>query len=44
MGVYKGDGTVYTIMFADEQVVIAEDEEDVKYMAKKIWRNTQNGD
>lgn len=38
---------MYTILFADEQIVIAEDQQDIKYMLNKLveecckWRNTQ---
>ena len=37
MGVpLREDGTLYTLCFADDQVVIAQDEEDANYMTRKL--------
>lgn len=36
MGLQVGDDTLYSLYFADDQVVIAEDEEDLSYMVRKL--------
>ncbi|XP_073990596.1 uncharacterized protein [Rhodnius prolixus] len=36
MGVKVGEETLYTLQFADDQVLIAEDEEDLTYMLRKL--------
>lgn len=36
MGVKMEDGTIYSLLFADDQVILAEDEEDVSYMFRKL--------
>ena len=36
MGVYVGDTCVYTLQFADDQIIIANDKDDIEYMTKKL--------
>ena len=36
MGVHLGRESIFTLLFADDQVVIAEDEEDLEYMLRKL--------
>lgn len=36
MGVYIGDTCLYTLQFADDQVIIANDKDDIEYMARKL--------
>lgn len=36
MGLPLDDGTIYTLSFADDQVVIAQDYEDMEYMTRKL--------
>ncbi|XP_072378004.1 uncharacterized protein [Diabrotica undecimpunctata] len=36
MGLSIGDETLYTLHYADDQVVIAQDKEDLEYMARKL--------
>lgn len=36
MGITIGEGTLYTLQFADDQVILAEDEQDAHYMLRKL--------
>ena len=36
MGVTVGDDTIYSLLFADDQLLMAEDYEDLEYMARKF--------
>ncbi|XP_030752249.1 uncharacterized protein LOC115879488 [Sitophilus oryzae] len=36
MGLRVGDDTLFTLFFADDQIVISEDEEDLSYMIRKL--------
>ncbi|KAG8333849.1 hypothetical protein J6590_102119 [Homalodisca vitripennis] len=36
MGVLTGRDQIFTLLFADDQVVVAEDEEDLEYMLRKL--------
>lgn len=36
MGIQLEDGHLYTLLFADDQVVLAEDEDDASYMVRKL--------
>lgn len=36
MGIQIGDSKLYTLLFADDQIVIAEDEDDASYMTRKL--------
>lgn len=42
MGVRLRDSHLHTILFADDQVIIAEDEEDMKYMLTKLIEEYNN--
>jgi len=42
MGIPLEDITLYTLQFADDQVVLAGDKEDSEYMPRKL-RETRNG-
>jgi hypothetical protein len=36
MGIPIGEQTLYTLLFADDQVIVAADAEDVSYMTRKL--------
>lgn len=36
MGLRVGDDTLFTLFFADDQIVMSEDEEDLSYMIRKL--------
>ncbi|XP_072383859.1 uncharacterized protein [Diabrotica undecimpunctata] len=41
MGLSIGDETLYTLHYADDQVVIAQDKEDLEYMARKLMEENK---
>lgn len=36
MGVLVGDKNIYTLQFADDQIILAEDYDDIEYMSRKL--------
>lgn len=34
---------IYSLSFADDQIVLAQDHDDVEYMARKLRKNIKNG-
>jgi hypothetical protein len=42
MGININEGYVYTLLFADDHVITGEDEDDMKYMMRKLTEEYNN--
>jgi hypothetical protein len=42
MGININEGYVYTLLFADDQVITGEDEDDINYMTRKLTEGYNN--
>lgn len=43
MGIILEDKTIYSLLLADDQVIMAEDEDDISYMFRKSVEEYENG-
>lgn len=44
MGIALSSGMLYTLCFTDDQVVIAQDYEDIEYMTRKLFQEYKEWD
>ena len=44
MGIPVGNDSIYTLLFADDQVVISQDYEDMEYMLRKLLEEYEKWD